>query len=101
MSVASERNDFFVCPQCGAEVRKKALSCPQCGSDKETGWSEFTYLDGVTLPGEEDLDYSETLERELGSPPKAHGMRTIAWVAVVSGILFAATALGLVRLFVR
>lgn len=45
-------NDDFVCPHCGAELRAGAKFCPECGSDENTGWSEDTYLDGVSLPGE-------------------------------------------------
>jgi len=47
-------NRDFVCPHCGAELPAKAKFCPECGSDDTTGWSEDTYLDGVSLPGEED-----------------------------------------------
>lgn len=48
------KDDFFVCPNCGADVPSKAKSCPECGSDENTGWSEDTYLDGVSLPYEDD-----------------------------------------------
>ena len=47
-------NDDFVCPHCGAELPARAKFCPECGSDETTGWSEDTYLDGVSLPGETD-----------------------------------------------
>ena len=43
-------SDYFVCPNCGAEVSLKALSCPECGSDEKTGWSEDTRYDGLNLP---------------------------------------------------
>jgi hypothetical protein len=43
-------SDYFICPNCGAEVPVKALSCPECGSDKKTGWSEDTMYDGLDLP---------------------------------------------------
>ncbi len=43
-------SDYFVCPNCGAEVPVKALSCPECGSDEKTGWSEDTMYDGLDLP---------------------------------------------------
>lgn len=52
----TRRDDWFACPNCGAEVPAGAKSCPECGSDENTGWSEDTYLDGVTLPGEDDGD---------------------------------------------
>lgn len=43
-------DDYFVCPNCGAEVPLKALACPECGSDEDTGWSEDTMYDGLDLP---------------------------------------------------
>jgi hypothetical protein len=43
-------SDYFICPNCGAEVSMKALACPECGSDKDTGWSEDTMYDGIDLP---------------------------------------------------
>jgi len=42
--------DYFICPNCGAEVSMKALACPECGSDEDTGWSEDTMYDGMDLP---------------------------------------------------
>jgi hypothetical protein len=50
----SRKDDDFVCPNCGAELPGSAKFCPECGSDEKTGWSEDTYLDGVSLPGEDD-----------------------------------------------
>ncbi len=43
-------SDYFVCPNCGAEVPVKSLSCPECGSDEKTGWSEDTMYDDLDLP---------------------------------------------------
>lgn len=43
-------SDYFICPNCGAEVPVKALSCPECGSDEKTGWSEDTMYDGLDFP---------------------------------------------------
>ncbi len=47
-------SDYFVCPNCGAEVPVKSLSCPECGSDEKTGWSEDTMYDGLDLPAFEE-----------------------------------------------
>ncbi len=49
-------SDYFICPNCGAEVPIKALSCPECGSDEKTGWSEDTMYDGLDLPAFEETD---------------------------------------------
>ncbi len=43
-------DDYFICPNCGAEVSLKALVCPACGSDENTGWSDNTMYDGIDLP---------------------------------------------------
>lgn len=32
--------DYFVCPNCYAEVPWDAAACPECGADENTGWSE-------------------------------------------------------------
>ncbi|MFQ5965676.1 MAG: zinc-ribbon domain-containing protein [Candidatus Scalinduaceae bacterium] len=47
-------SDYFICPNCGAEVSLKALACPECGSDENTGWSEDTMYDYVDLPDAEE-----------------------------------------------
>jgi len=47
-------SDYFICPNCGAEVPIKSLSCPECGSDEKTGWSEDTMYDGLDLPAFEE-----------------------------------------------
>ncbi len=52
--MAKPKEPDFVCPNCGADVPGGAKSCPECGSDERTGWSEDTYLDGVSLPDEDD-----------------------------------------------
>ncbi len=38
-------DDFFVCPNCYADVPWNAAACPECGSDEETGWAEETETD--------------------------------------------------------
>lgn len=47
-------SDYFICPNCGAEVPVKSLSCPECGSDEKTGWSEDTMYDDLDLPAFEE-----------------------------------------------
>ncbi|MDR4509530.1 MAG: hypothetical protein MRJ65_15100 [Candidatus Brocadiaceae bacterium] len=47
-------SDYFICPNCDAEVPRKATACPECGSDKNTGWSEDTLYDGLDLPESEE-----------------------------------------------
>lgn len=84
----SSPDDYFVCPNCGAEVPVKAKCCPECGSDENTGWSEDTYLDGVTLPGEDDGEHEG---KPTGPLDKSRPM----WI-VVAIVLLAIAALFLV-----
>ena len=79
---------YFLCPNCGESVPRKAKACPHCGSDENTGWSESTYLDGVDLYGEDD--YQETLRREFGITPRGAKRRNIllGFTAAVILILF-------------
>lgn len=69
----------FVCPNCGADVPGGAESCPECGSDERTGWSEDTYLDGVSLPGGEDDDDSA---EERSRPKGILGPANLLWILV-------------------
>ena len=73
------RQPDFVCPNCGADVPGGSLSCPDCGSDEQTGWSEETYLDGVSLP--DDGEESETPPKGVLGPGKW------VWVAVAALLL--------------
>jgi hypothetical protein len=76
-------SDYFICPNCGAEVPMRARSCPECGSDENTGWSEDTLYDGLGL---EFFDEPE--------PPKETSLFTnrrflfvIALVALIAFLL--------------
>lgn len=43
-------DEYFSCPNCGADVPWNAAACPECGSDDETGWSEEAELDYLFNP---------------------------------------------------
>ena len=59
------REDFFLCPGCGREVRVGALRCFHCQPRKS--WEQDTRLDGLDLPDDdEDWDYEDFLVRESG-----------------------------------
>ena len=66
----------FVCPHCGADVPGGSKSCPECGSDDQTGWSEDTYLDGVSLP-----DPDEEFDDEASKPKGILGPARLLWIA--------------------
>jgi hypothetical protein len=77
--MGKEKESYFVCPNCGAELPTSARACPNCGSDENTGWSENTYLDGIDLPFDDD-DYEEVKKREFGG---GKGGGRVNWMAVV------------------
>ena len=69
-----------ICPNCGAEVPRKARACPECGADEQTGWSEATRTDGLDLP-DENFDYQDFAKREFGGgSPVPQGIHWFWWV---------------------
>ena len=72
MNRSKRKEDYFVCPHCGADVPMSAAACRECGSDNETGWSEDAHVWEAGIPAgyggdddDDDLDYDEFIEREL------------------------------------
>ena len=65
------RDDYFVCPCCGAELPASATFCRHCGASDECGWGEDHQGEELDLPagyGEEDdadFDYDEFVAREF------------------------------------
>lgn len=74
-------SDYFLCPHCGTDVPRGAKSCPLCGSDEKTGWSEFTYMDGLGLP--DDDEYNELRQQEFS---EHKGINKI-WIIVTAAFL--------------
>ena len=76
-----------VCPVCGEDVPRNALSCPECDADHNSGWRDDagTY-DGVDLP-EHDFNYDDFVKQEFGSQAKPAGIKTIWWIVGISLIL--------------
>lgn len=72
------------CPNCGADVPRRARACPECGSDESTGWSDSAHAQSLDLPDEE-FNYDEFVEREFGPPKKSR--RQIFWWLVALGLL--------------
>lgn len=73
----------FVCPHCGADVPGGSKSCPECGSDERTGWSEDTYLDGVSLPEEDEDDPTEVDKKPGGILDSGK----IVWIIVAIALI--------------
>ena len=72
------------CPNCGADVPRKAKSCPECGADEKTGWAEDAYASGLGLPDEDEkFDYDNFVKEEFGGgdvrSPKPKGIAWIWW----------------------
>ncbi len=80
--MAKPKEPDFVCPNCGADVPGGAKSCPECGSDERTGWSEDTYLDGVSLP-DEDNDPTEAETKPSGILDSGK----ILWIVVAAVLI--------------
>ena len=72
------------CPNCGADVPRRAKSCPGCGSDESTGWSDHATTQSLDLPDDE-FNYDEFTRREFGKPKRAP--RTIFWWIVALVLL--------------
>ena len=81
------------CPNCGADVPRKAKACPECGSDESTGWSDDAQVQNLGLPDEE-FNYDEFTQREFGKPKKSP--RQMLWW-VVAVILLVLSILYFVR----
>ena len=73
-----------ICPNCGAEVPRKARACPKCGADEATGWSEEARASGLDLP-DENFDYDDFVKREFGEKsPVPRGVAWYWWVVALA-----------------
>lgn len=64
--------DFFICPNCGAEVRVGAVVCRECGASDESGWDEDDHgwedgwPDGYAgTEADAERDYDRFLSKEF------------------------------------
>jgi predicted nucleic acid-binding Zn ribbon protein len=78
-----QRQPDFDCPVCGETVPGGSKSCPECGACEKSGWSDDSYLDGVSLPD----DPAES-DESRGHPARDRTARLWPWVA---GILLVVT----------
>ncbi len=82
------------CPNCGADVPRRAKACPECGSDESTGWSEHATTQSLDLPDAE-FNYDEFVQREFGKPKRSR--KQIFWWCVAAALLVASLFLLLHR----
>ena len=80
------------CPNCGADLPRRARACPECGADETTGWSDSAIGQHLGLP-EDSFDYEEFVSNEFGEEPKLKP-RGLAWgwwvvaVALIAGFVW-------------
>ena len=71
------------CPNCGADIPRKAKACPECGADEKTGWSEEAETNALGLP-DDSFDYEDYVQKEFGQrTPVPRGIRPVWWVTAV------------------
>ena len=83
---------LFTCTHCGADVAPKATFCRECGSDASTGWSDDAEASGQALPGEEEFDYDEFLDREFGGgsvKTSARRRSRLFWMIILVPLVWA------------
>jgi hypothetical protein len=98
----NKKNAFSVCPNCGANVPANAKACRECGSDDSTGWSEQTYLDGISLPNEDE--YDELYDNEFGTGSSSSSRRSSSssssstrWIWITGVILLVVFGLLIIK----
>jgi hypothetical protein len=97
------REDYFICPCCGAEVKVGAPVCRECGASDEFGWDDGYWWDDEVPTGyaardedDEQAEYGEIIAEEF--PKRAPGRaglkrRIIAIVASLTAGSFLLWAL--------
>jgi len=96
--------DYFICPDCGAEVRVGSRGCARCASDRATKawddhkpWEQDEAYDGVDLP-DENFDYEEFVDQEFGGRQRRSRHEWFWWaVAVVLLVSLAVSWVWLAR----
>ncbi len=85
------------CPNCGADLPRKAKVCPEYGSDEKTGWSDDAQVGGLDLPDEE-FNYDSFVEKEFGGEKaKPRNISALWWIVGI--LLVVALTIGLLRGF--
>jgi hypothetical protein len=82
--------DYFICPECGAEVRVGSKGCGKCASERATktwgderrGWEQDSVYDGLDLPDDE-FDYQKFVDEEFGGGTKRPPIGWFWWVVAV------------------
>ena len=82
--------DYFICPECGAEVRVGSKGCGRCASERATKkwreepkpWEQDEVHDGLDLPDDE-FDYQKFVAEEFGRGVRRPAIGWFYWVVAV------------------
>ncbi|MBK1833325.1 hypothetical protein [Roseibacillus ishigakijimensis] len=94
-----KETDYYLCPDCGAEVAVGSSGCRACGprkvaqcmgrkkkqARKKRSWEQDSASDGLDLPGDDDFDYEDYVAREFGGKP--HRRVGLAWYWWLTAVL--------------
>jgi hypothetical protein len=72
------------CPNCGADVPRKATACPECGACEETGWSEDAQAADLGVP-DDKFNYNDFVAREFGKKRNLPSGKGWVWWIVSLG----------------
>ena len=90
-------DDYFLCPNCGAEVPVGAKFCRECGASDDSGWGEEESQDEGSGSGygpDDEFDYDEFVRREFPEQsPVDSNYRLKRWAMAVLVALVAAAFL--------
>ena len=96
--------DYFICPDCGAEVRVGSRGCTRCASERATKswgkrkpWEQDETHDGLDLPDEE-FNYEDFLNEEFGGGRKKSALDWVWWTTALVLVIALAAGYILVRL---
>ena len=71
------------CPNCGADVPRRAKVCPDCGADETTGWSESAHAESLGIP-DDNFNYEKFMKAEFGSVrAKPHEIHWVWWTTAL------------------
>lgn len=80
--------EFYLCPQCGSEVRVGSRRCFTC--QPQRSWEQDDSCDGLDLPDSDaDWDYQDFVRREFGEGGRAPGRNRphYLWAVVAGGLV--------------
>lgn len=96
----SAHAEFYICPQCGSEVRVGSKRCFHC--QPQRSWEQDGSCDGLDLAdSDEDWDYADFVRREFDEGGQAPGGRHLhyLWAVVAGGLVIVMLWLTLAHLF--